>query len=168
MQISSSQVFTVTEEPGVDLSKRSAVIFDQDSTKEITRENISGHGKTISLKNRDLFDNSEYIFSRNLKTKVTGTPSSKGEYKIDYSTGTIECFEAPMSGAYISYMYRNNSFEVFSSPVIINSLQNTEFRKKMFEQILQEDSTYENGRPTIFGADIINELYSVYPTTYKE
>ena len=168
VQIDSNQIFTVTEESGIDLSKRAAVIFDQDSTKEEVRENISGHGRIISLRNKNLFDNSEYIFSRNLKTKVVGTPLAKGEYKINYLTGKIECYEAPMSGAYISYKYRNNEFEVFSSPVIINSLQSTEFRKKMFDQVLQEDGTYENGRPTIFGADIINELYSVYPTTYRK
>ena len=135
-----------------------------------TREDISGHGKVISLKNKNLFENSEYIFSSKLKTKITDTSATlkKGEYRINYVTGTLECFEAPASGAYISYNYRNDSFEVFSSPVIINSLQNAEFRKKMFDQVLQQDSTYANGRPTIFGADIINELYSVYPTTYKD
>ena len=124
----------------------------------------------ISLKNINLFKDSEYIYSSKLKKKITDTAAilKKNEYRIDYSKGKIECFEAPPPGSYINYSYRNDEFEVYSSPVIINNLQNTEFRKKLFEQVKQEDGSYENGKPNVFGADIINELYSVYPTTYKE
>jgi len=165
-----TQLFTVTEEVGIDLSQRSATIFDQDSVLEEKRESMSSHGKTISLKHTGVFKDSEYIYSNKLKTKITDENATlkENEYRINYSTGTIECYEAPGDGSYISYFYRNDDFEIFSSPVIINNLQNAEFRKKMFYQILQDDGSYENGRPTFFGADIINELYSVYPTTYKD
>jgi hypothetical protein len=36
----------------------------------------------------------------------------------------------------------------------------------MFEQELDDDGTYSNSVPTLLGADIINELLSVFSTSW--
>ena len=161
-------IFTVTTLPGINLSQRSMTLYEQDSTLTQKKEFLTGKGKTINLENNGLIEGTEYIYSKKLKTKKTVAGDLlPREYRIDYASGLLESGSELDSLAYISYKYRNDEFVVMSSPVIINNLQSPEFKKKMFEQVLQEDGTYENGIPTRFGADVINELLSVYPTTYK-
>jgi hypothetical protein len=161
-------IFTVTAFPGIDLSQRAMTIYQQDSTLTQAKEFLTGRGRTINLQNTGIIEGSEYINSRTLKKKRTSAGELlPSEYRINYESGLFECGDELDGLAYIAYKYRNDELVVMSSPVIINNLQSTEFKKKMFEQVLQEDGKYENGIPTKFGADVINELLSVFPTTYK-
>jgi len=179
-QIESTGLFTVQNMPGIDLSQRSMTIFDQNSLKTKARESLSGKGHIINLDNNGLIADSEYIYSQILTTKLDSADNTllsdfkKGQYRIDYTAGKISCSQTPAAGSYIRYAYRDDNFIVRSTPVIISNLQTRQFQKLLFEQIEQLDENgtlnglYENGTPTVFGADIINELLSVYPTTYKE
>ncbi|HJO96340.1 MAG TPA: hypothetical protein QF753_23340 [Victivallales bacterium] len=166
--IEATSLFDVTL-LGDDPSKRSMCIFEQTSAKNVRGEILTGKGSRINLDNQGVIEGSEYIVSNTLKNKITDLNAvlGSGDYRINYVTGTIECSEIPASGSMISYQHRNDEFLVMSSPVIVNSLQNEHFKKFLFQQILQSDDTYVNGLPTSFGADVINELLSVYPTTYK-
>jgi hypothetical protein len=169
-KIESYPYFKVILEEDTDLSKRSMLIYDQDSVKTQDRESLVGKGTLINLKNINLFEKSEYITSSNLYERITDADATlkNNQYRIDYVTGKIECGSIPASQSFIRYEYRNDELEIFSSPVFINNLQSEEVSKKIFEQVLQSDDVrYENGAPTVFGADIINELFSVYPTTFK-
>jgi len=53
-----------------------------------------------------------------------------------------------------------------ASPVIIHNLQSSDFKEKMFEQILLNDGTYTNGAVTALGADLVSELMSIFGLTY--
>ena len=171
---SNSPYFEVILEEDTDLSKRSMCLYEQKSVKVSENISIAGQGKTVTLPNTNIFKDSEYLHSQILKTKLASDDTTllkdfkEDEYRIDYASGTLECGSAPESLAYIQYTYSDDEFEVYSTPVILNTIQSEQFKKLMFEQILQNDGvSYENGSPTIFGADIINELLSVHPTTYK-
>jgi len=166
--IEATQLFEV-ELLGDDPSRRSMCIFEQTSIKDNRGEELTGKGARIKLENQGVIEGSEYLVSNNLQNKITDPAATlgSGDYRIDYEAGVLECLDLPASGSYISYQCRDDEFLVMSSPIIVNSLQNEHFKKFLFRQILQTDDTYENGLPTSFGADIINELLSVYPTTYK-
>ena len=169
-RIESYPYFKVILEEDTDLSKRSMLIYNQESVKTEDRESLVGKGTVINLKNTNLFQKSEYINSSNLYERITDTGATlkSNQYRINYITGKIECGSIPAPQSFIRYEYRNDKLEIFSSPVFINNLQSEEISKKMFQQVLQSDGTsYENGAPTVFGADVINELLSVYPSTFK-
>ena len=169
-KIAGTGLFAVADTQDIDLSQRSMTIFDQSSVKQVARENLSGKSNIINLNNSGLFRDKEYVFSTTLKKKLPSdnTDALKAnEYRIDYSSGKIECGKAPESGSGIRYEYRDDIFKVSSSTVIIANLQEQEFKKFMFRQIAQSDGSHVNGHPTEFGTDIINELISLYPTTYK-
>jgi len=73
-------------------------------------------------------------------------------------------FTTPDAATFVRYNYTENPFTVDASPVIIHNILNEDgFKKKMFVQESLEDGSTINGIPTSLGADIINELLSVYP-----
>jgi hypothetical protein len=153
---------------GVSSSMRAMEIFNQKSIDLVVSEDLSKGSVVINLDNNSLLSNSVSISSSNLTERVASQEAlvKAGQYYIDYDLGIIYTVEAPEPGAVIRYEYRNDNFEVWASPVIIHNLQSTDFKKKMFEQILLEDATYTNGAPTELGAELVNELMSVFPMSY--
>ena len=59
----------------------------------------------------------------------------------------------------------NDTYRVLSSPVIIHNIQSEDFRTKMFEQMTL-NGVITNGAVTPLGAELINELLSVFPAGY--
>ncbi len=150
------------------LNKRSMTIFNQSNLSLIPNENISRAGGAIKLANSNLIPNSITVRSANLTERVASQTllRKRGQYYIEPVAGIIFTTEAPAPGSAIRYQYINDNYTVTASPVIIHDLQSDDFKTKMFEQILTEDGTYTNGLPTELGADLINELLSVFPTAY--
>ena len=153
-----------------DLAERSATLIPCNNIDKQINEYISDGGIRISLEHTYIVPGSEYISSDNMTNHVSteGAVVAVGDYFIDYVSGQIVCFLIPSEGSYIRYSYRKEELVVEGSPVIIGNLQSTDLKEKMFEMILQESGVFVHGRPTHFGADIINELLSVHPQTFKK
>lgn len=86
-----------------------------------------------------------------------------GDYFIDVVTGNVTTLDTPSPNTTISYSWIDYGFKPVASPVIIHDIESPNFRRKMFQQILGDDGIYRDGMPTEFGAEIVNELLSVYP-----
>ena len=147
-----------------ELSNRSMTLYNQSSVDQVFFENISGKGNRISLDNNDLLENSIAISSDNLLYRVSSINevSKNGDYFIDLENGFIFSAQTPAPGSAVSYKYNKEEFIVRSSPVILHNLQSDDFKTKMF-QIIEDN---ERGLPTTLGADIINELLSVYASLW--
>jgi hypothetical protein len=103
-------------------------------------------------------------FTFNNKVSSVNLVLNQGDYYINSYTGDIVVFSEPENGSTVRYNYiKYNSSYLLASPIIIHNIQNPYFQKVMFEQVLADDGIYYNGLPTEFGADLINELLSVYP-----
>lgn len=146
---------------------RSMTIFDQSSIRIVEREEIGGKGSRIVLDYGNLISGSVTVSSPNLTRRVQLEEDlvHSGDYLVDMENGIIFSTAAPISGSAVRYMSRNDEFIVQSSPVILHNLQSDDFKTKMFEQV-QSDDGMVNGRPNALGADIINELLSVYATNW--
>jgi hypothetical protein len=108
-----------------------------------------------------------FTFSRQVVSAVAVL--SQGDYYIDAYTGDVTVFSEASIGTIIKYKWiKYNSAYLVASPVIIHNMQNPNFDRIMFQQVLADDGQYYNGVPNEFGADIINELLSVYPLNYSE
>ena len=156
-------------QPGVQVSTRSMEIFNQKSIELIISEELNRGGPVINLNHKNLLSDSISISSNNLRERVSSQTAliKKGQYYIDNELGIIYTVDAPEEGSTIRYEYRNDNFEVMASPVIIHNLQSSDFKEKMFEQILMEDGTYENGAIKALGADIVSELMSIFALSYS-
>jgi hypothetical protein len=147
---------------------RSMTIFNQKSIKLVTSEELSKGSIVINLDNQNLLSSSVSVSSSNMFERVDSQLEviKDGQYFIDYDLGIVYTKEVPANGSVIRYEYRDDNFEVWASPVIIHGLSSSDFKEKMFEQILMENGTYENGAPTGLGADLINELMSIFGYSY--
>lgn len=167
-QINATGYFTATILNNLDVTTRAMCIFNQSSYEIVSSEDISGSGVVIKLENRNIVENSLVISSPNLVTKVASQVAitKRGDFYVDNTNGIIYSYTAPATGDVVRYEYISDNFVAQMSPVIIHSLQSNDFKTKMFEQLVDGDGNTINGLPTRLGADIINELLSVYPTSW--
>lgn len=167
-KINSTGVFTCEVDP-IYKDKRSMTILNQSNLSLVASEDISRAGGKIKLANSNIIPNSISIRSANLTERISDVTllRKQGQYYIDPVLGIIDTLQGPAGGSIIRYQYISNTYKVIASPVIIHDLQSDDFKTKMFEQITsEEDNSVVNGLPTELGADLINELLSVYPTAF--
>ena len=167
-------IFALAEVPfqathlGTDLGKRSATLLEETTYGDTEKEELSGKGLKINLRRDFIASGSEYVYPSYLtKVSTAAEVVEEDQYHIDYISGTITTLVLFPPGSYIRYNYKKEKLYIESSPIIIGNLQSQDLREKMFEQVTQPDGQPAiSGRPTRFGADIINELLSVHPVTY--
>jgi hypothetical protein len=163
--INDTGYYTATLLFDADSKARSMSIFNQSSVGIVPAEDISGGGLRVRLENTNLIPGTISVTSPNLFVRKSSSFNlGPGEYFVDEPSGTIFTSQVPADGSVVRYKFRNDSFVVRASPVIIHNLQSSDFKSKMFEQIGNGDPV--NGLPTHLGADIINELLSVFPSNW--
>lgn len=162
--INATGVFTATLLNDAQGEDRSMTLFNQTSMEIVTEEELSGRGSKVKLDHENLIPGTIGITSSNLTQRVYSEIelSGPGKYYIDLEAGLILTTTAPEPGSIIRYQWRNDDFVVSASPVIIHNLQSDNIKSKMFEEL--EDGIW--GIPTPFGADIINELLTVFPSSW--
>lgn len=162
--------FTAVVASGIDGSIRSMTIWDQTSVPIVIAEDISSQGNRINLANRHLVAGSIGITSENMLHRVSSELDLKqsGDYYIDETNGLLLSYSIPSTGSVIRYQYREDESTFKMSPVILHNIQSDDFKTKMFEQIKDEEGNTVNGNPTILGANIVNELLSVFPSNWGE
>jgi len=166
--VNNSYFFEAGVLPGIDLYTKSMTILNQSCRLHSGTEDVP-----LSTKWRLLH---EHVVPGTLTFSQSGDTSelaievsssvdldSTGEYYVDYIKGIVETYNPPERGTFVRYQYTDYPFKPIASPVILNSLNNEDFKVKMFEQILQDDGTYAHGLPTELGVDLLNVLYSVVP-----
>jgi len=93
----------------------------------------------------------------------TSTVASRGDFYIDYLNGIVTSYSIPGMDTVVRYKYSDYPFQPWASEIILQDINDDNFKVKMFQQILQDDGTYKHGTSTEIGLDIINELLSVTP-----
>jgi hypothetical protein len=153
---------------GVDENTRSMVLFNQSNRETVDAEEIPASTR-FRLEKPYLVQNSLFFSDRDVfatERSTVAEVSSVGDFYVDRQTGIVTCTQVPPSGTWARYQYTSYPFRAKASPVILTDINLDSFKIKMFEQILQDDGTYEHGLPTILGAELINELVSVVPMYY--
>jgi hypothetical protein len=166
--INSVTGFVATIDPDVSVNQRAMTIFNQSSIKQVTNESLLGKGQRIKLEYSNLIEGTVSVVSPSLANIVTteGAVQESGDYFVDHENGLIVAGSIPANGSFVRYQAMETEMTFKSSPIILHSLQSADFQTKMFEQETDGDGNTVNGHPTALGADLINELLSVYPTAY--
>lgn len=160
--------FDVTIPAGVDVHARSMTLFNQSSATLVDSEHLDFAHSRVKLVNDNLIPTTVSLTSPNLLQRVSLLSSLRdsGQYFIDYQTGLVITRDAPSPGSVIRYESLSFDYMFQSSPVIISNLQSEDFKTKMFAQVAGDFINYTNSMPTDLGADIINELLTVFATAY--
>lgn len=150
---------------GTDSEYRSMTIFNQSNVKLVPSEDLISTAR-IQLANKAIISNSIVLRSANLTERVTNSTllRQSNQYYIDTENGIFYAGSIPADGSVIRYKYYIENYIALASPVIIHNLQSDDFKTKMFEQVLDSSGQFNNSLPTALGADLINELYTVYPS----
>jgi len=167
-RINLSPYFTATLLNGAIGNQRSMTIFNQSTIQFQLNEDISEQGSRIKLLHKNILPGTFSIISDNLirKLDTEAELSESGDYYIDLVNGIIVTISVPEPGSFVRYQFRNDTFKIQNSPVILHNLQSDDFKTKMFVQTENEDGDLENGQPTPLGANLVNELLSVFPTNW--
>jgi len=166
--INATGYFTATLFDDIPEYTRSMEIFNQRSVVLEPGEDITGAGGKIKLRGKHIVPGTISLRSANMYRRVETELEMRrpGDYMVYLEEGILVSSVAPAPGSSIRYTWRNDEFTAEVSPVIIHNLQSEDFRTKMFKQILGPDGDYANGLPSNLGADIINELMTVYPSNW--
>lgn len=160
---STSSYFYASLVSGVDQRTKSMCIYNQTNRLYVANEAIDPSTK-FRLKKEKLISGTLFFSDRTTFFNEVSTETSvvkKGDYYVDYWNGIVTVYQLPTVGTTARYYYIDYPFVAHASPVIIGDITSTAFNSEMFIQILQDDGTYENGRPNAFGVELINELLSV-------
>lgn len=164
--INATAYFEAELADGVDPFARSMMIHNQTTAGIISSEDISTAANRIKLANENIVSGSLAVFSPNLFEQVSSEIElvKAGQYYVDLDAGTILCYESPVPGSLVRYIYLEESQVITASPVILHDLQQDPFRKKLFDRAYDVLGEEYDGPPSLKGIDIINELYGVVPT----
>jgi hypothetical protein len=169
-RINESTFFTATILSGVDSYSRSMTLLNQKSHVQITTELVPSSNR-FPLENQNII-NGTLFFSDRVRFEVEVLTeiavNAPGKYFIDYRKGIVQVFDPAAPNTTVRYEYLQIPMTCKASPVIIYNMQDQDFKVKMFEQILADDGSFVNGLSTPLGADLINELLSVFPGYWGE
>lgn len=164
-KINESGLFTAVLSSGAELFSRSDCILNQSSSKLVNSEALKSSQQQV-LNNKKLEPGSltfsdRFTFAKEVQTKVEVT--KQGYYFVDYENGVINSYSVPDTGSRVRYNYNLETFEPVASPVIIRNTLSEDFQEQMFIQTQSPTGETNSGIPTELGANIINELMSVFP-----
>lgn len=144
---------------------RSSVLYNQSSVQTVNQELLRSHSTHVALDHTHVVSDSLAVFSNQLTRRVptVGNLELPGDYALVPESGNLYTNRTPGHTDTAYYKYMQETFMLYWSPVVLRSLQDPNIHKHMFEQITDDEDNIVNGLPTEFGADIINELMSVFP-----
>src|SRR5690606_4372513 len=98
---------------------------------------------------------------------------SKGNYFVEYSTGTTLVNTTPSGNGTVSYIWNEFPFVVVSSPAIVNAFVEEDIQDFLFAQIEMKfydnvKGRYISGQPKADMIEYIAELLSVKPLSWGE
>lgn len=160
--INATGYFTASLAPEADPWSRSMCIYDQSLTGNVVSESLVSSSNRIKLTFDNLITGTVSVSSSNLTDRVSSQSAvvKSGQYYIDLEHGILYTLDTPSTNSYIRYLYRTEPKTFEASPVIIGHLQRGTFREKLFERLTDEYGEEYDSIVSVFGLDVINELFS--------
>lgn len=144
---------------------RCGTLLPQSSRYTMTDEPLSSSTR-IKLGKNKVVANTLSFTDENVFAELVSSFSdidSLGDYYVDLDKGIIGTYTAPSPAANVSYQYSIWPWKPIASPVILHSLSDENFQRRLYKQILLDDNTYTDGLPTFLATEVINTLLKVYP-----
>lgn len=163
-KVNQTVCFHAALEDGASNSK-SMTILNQ-SNRVFVRSDPCRASTKFQLKNKFICSGTLFFSDRvHFKTEKTSESvvTSYGDYYVDYKEAIVTSYSVPPIEATARYEYITYPFKAIASPVILHDITNSNFKTKLFNQELQDDTTYVDSTPTGLGTEVIDNLLSVKP-----
>ena len=163
--INSTTYFEGYLHSGVSRQESSMILLNQTNRECVYNEFIPASNK-FRLKNKRIVEGTIFFSNRvdfRREVLTEGDVGRAGDFFINYNEGIVVCYSPSVVNNTVRYQYIVDPFTLLASPIIINDINNEEFKTKLFGQILLDDGTNANCLPNELGTDIINELLTVVP-----
>lgn len=158
-EINSSNCFSASIYSNVRPNLHSCNLIQKSSYNYVNNDLINSSKKILlsaeNIVQESLRFGEEDIF----QTEVIVTPSSEGEYLVDYQNGEIETFSLPNGTYEVSYHYNEFPLTVDYSPIQIYSLQDENFKKELFLKETLDSGETVSTLPTSEGSEVIHQLF---------
>jgi hypothetical protein len=116
--------------------------------------------KLIVLEHNNIVRDSLIFFEKDIfDTEVTTTPSSDGEFMVDYVNGEVYSYLQPSGQNYCSYHSASFPMTIDTVPVKAFTFQDPDFQYELFQHDVLESGEIENGLPNAEGAEIYHQLF---------
>lgn len=157
--INTSSCFTASIYSGVRSNLHSSTLIRGSTDVYALRDPIESSNFT-DLTGENIVEGS-LIFEEDsvFRTEVTTTPSSEGEYKVDYTNGKIYPYNMPSGTLGVTYHYSLFPFTVYFSPVQFFSLQDEDFLDELFHQETLDSGETQRALPNSEGSEVLHQLF---------
>lgn len=157
---SNSSYFSLTLDSDVRSNLHSTNLIRGSSFRRITGDLIEGSQRTKLSASNIIQDSLSFGDDKIFQTEVLSTPSAAGEYLVDYKNGIIKTFSIPSEFLDVSYNYNVFPMPVDYSLVKIYSLNDDDFKNKLFQKETLSSGEEVNSLPNTEGSEIIHQLHS--------
>lgn len=158
-EINTSECYTCSLVDSIRTNTHSTSLVRGTSHKFISVDNIYMDYKT-NLANQNIIPNTLIFDDKNtFSTEVFTTPTASGEFYVDYINGIITTFAIPKIETKCSYHYNVFPFFVDYSPIQIFSMNDENFRDKLYNKETLDSGDLTNGLLNKEGQMILEEIY---------
>jgi len=157
--INQSPYFMATMEVGIRRNLHSFLLVRGTSDRIIVDDYIRAD-KFQQLDNIQIIQNSLSFAEKGIfDTEVASSPTSEGQYYVDYTNGTVESYDLPSGDGTCSYHYAEFPMEVDYLPVQIFTLQDDDFQYELFDKETLDSGSSVNALPNVEGSEIYHQLF---------
>lgn len=137
----------------------SSTIVRETSWNIVQQENVRSD-KMLILDNQNIVQGSLIFFEKRIfQTETSGSPSSDGEYVVDYVAGEVESYLQPSGQSYCSYHFNEFPMIVDTVPIQVFTFQDDDFQYELFNQEILDSGEEVNGLPNAEGSEIYHQVF---------
>jgi hypothetical protein len=163
-EINNSEYFTASIENGVRTNIHSTNLVRDTSYDVVLSEPIFGYRQHKFSNYRIISGTLWFSEKKNVfNTQVSITPTTEGEYYIDYNNNYVITYSIPSGEGICGYAWNQFPMKVDASLIHIYSLQDENFTKKLFKEEETEAGTVY-GLPNTEGSEIYHQLFKEVKT----
>jgi hypothetical protein len=104
----------------------------------------------------------------NFIDEVESSPTSNGEYHIDYENAVIESYNIPNIRTYCSYHANNFPLKIEYSPIQVFSINDDNYMDELFNKDILDSNEEINSLPNEEGTIIFNKIFNNVKTFWGE
>lgn len=158
--IDASPYFSATIDPDVRPNLHSMLLIREDSINVIFGDYIDTATKIELAGDLIVEDSVSFEFEdSSLEEEVSSEPGDPGEYRINYTTGTIELYREPTTQNSVTYYHNVFPLEIDYTPIQIFSLNDDDFVDELFIKETVQSGEEIRTLPNAEGSEIYHTLF---------
>jgi len=157
--INTSSCFSATIYSGIRPNLHSSNLITGSSDNIIRKDIMTSNNYNKLVASNIIHDSLSFDENDIFKTEVSVTPTSSGEYMIDYVNGKVYTYDIPSGQLGVYYHYALFPITIDYTPIRLYSLQDENFTDELFDKYTQASGDEVNALPNTEGSEIYHQLY---------